>query len=80
MVKKVVFYSIGGSLYCDTVREFLEEHKIRFTEKRIDLDDKSAKELEKIVHGDGVPILVVDSKVYACIDLEELKRIFKVKK
>ncbi len=79
MVKKVILYTIGGSLYCNTAREFLNKHKIPFEERRIDLNEKFMDELLKIVPDDGVPTLIIDGKVYRDFNGEELKKIFKVK-
>ena len=80
MVKKVVLYSIGGSVYCSMVKKFLMDHNIKFKEKRIDLDDKAMDELLKLVPDDGVPTLVVDNKVYNHLSEDDLRNVFKIKK
>lgn len=77
---KVILYTTGDSIYCDMARDFLKKNKIRFEERRIDLNGKHLEGLLKIVPDDGVPTLVVDGKVYRNFNGEELEKIFKVKK
>lgn len=77
---KVILYTTSDSIYCSMARDFLKKNKIRFEERRIDLDNKHLEELLNIVPDDGVPTLVVDGKVYRNFNGEELEKIFKVKK
>lgn len=76
---KVILYTTSSSIYCNTARNFFKEHKIKFEERRIDLNDKFMDELLKIAPDDGTPVLVVDGKVYTNFNGEELKKIFKIK-
>lgn len=77
--KKVILYSASNSIYCSMAKDFFKKHKIKFEERRIDMDGKAMAELLKIVPEDGVPTIVIDGKVYKYFDEAELKIIFKVK-
>lgn len=78
-MRKIVLYSSASSVYCSMARNFFKKHKIKFEERRIDLDDKAMEELLKLVPDDGVPTIVIDGKVYKYFDEAELRNIFKVK-
>lgn len=79
MAKKVILYSSGSSIYCSMARNFFRKHKIKFEERRIDLDGKAMEELLKIVPDDGVPTIVIDGKIHKYFDEAELEIIFKIK-
>lgn len=79
MVKKIVLYSIGESIYCNMIKNFLMNHNLKFKEKRIDRNNQARDELLALVPEDGVPILVVDNKVYRHLSEDDLEKIFQIK-
>jgi len=76
---KVILYSSASSVYCTMVRNFFKKHKIKFEERRVDLDSKAMEDLLKLVPDDGVPTIVIDGKIYKYFDEAELRKIFKIK-
>ena len=80
MVKKIVLYSSRESVYCSMIKNFLMNHNLKFKEKRVDKNNQAMDELLALVPGDGVPILVVDNKVYRHLSEDDLRKIFEIKK
>ena len=62
MAKTITVYSTATCPYCVRLKEFLKEHKFPFTEKRVDIDEKAAKEMIEKSGQMGVPFTVITDK------------------
>ncbi len=59
-MKKVIIYSTTTCPYCKSLKDYLEEKKIDFTERLVDQDDEAKEEMLDASGGFlGVPFLVI---------------------
>jgi len=58
---------------------FLSEFGFSYTEKNINLDDKSKQELTEIYNSYSTPTIVIGEEIITGFDLEKLKRVLDIK-
>lgn len=75
----VIVYSTESCPWCKKVKAFLEENKIKFTEKNVGENQEAAKEMIKKSGQTGVPVIDANGTVIVGFDEGKLKEILKIK-
>lgn len=77
-MKNVTIYSTPNCTYCKMTKDFLNEHKIAFTEYDVAAD--AAKRAEMVERSDqmGVPVTVIDDSVIIGFDKGALSQILGI--
>jgi glutaredoxin len=60
-------------------KEFLQNHKIKFTEINVADDKKAASEMVKKSGQMGVPVIEIDGEIVVGFDEEMLRKLLKIK-
>ena len=74
----VKIYSTPTCVYCKTLKEYLNNHKIEFL--NIDVS-KDKKELEKMIKDSGqmaVPVIDIDGEVIIGFDKAKIDKLLKI--
>lgn len=58
-IKDIKIYTTSTCVYCKAEKEYLTQHKIPFTEVRVDTDEQAAQEMIQISGQMGVPFTVI---------------------
>ena len=61
-------------MFCDTVKEFLSQKGVEFTERDITVDDTAIAELEELGYM-TTPVTVIDGEVVIGFDREKLEQL-----
>jgi glutaredoxin len=81
MNKNVILYITENCGNCKIAKMILEKYNLPFIEKRVDEDEQTSLEFEKITDGQKfVPTIVVNNKVYVNIKPHELLELAKILK
>ncbi len=75
---KVRIYTTQTCPWCKKVKDFLKEHKVKFTEIDVSSDEKAAKEMIEKSGQMGVPVIDIDGKIIVGFDEEELRKTLKL--
>lgn len=59
MTKKVTVYSTATCAYCHMLKRYLDDNKIKYQEKRVDVDRAAAQEMIAKSGQMGVPFTVI---------------------
>ncbi|HLD15890.1 MAG TPA: glutaredoxin family protein [Candidatus Nanoarchaeia archaeon] len=81
MVKEqiqVLLYRTDSCIWCHKAMEWLKAHKIKFTEKKVDHDDKAAEEMIEKSGQRGVPVLDIGGKIIVGFDEPAMKKALKL--
>lgn len=70
----VIVYSSNTCPYCVTVKEYLQEKGVDYTEKNIQTDKDARKELMGMGHM-GVPVILIDGEEIVGFDKEKLDQL-----
>lgn len=76
---KVIVYSSPSCPWCEKLKEWLHEHRIKFEEIDVSKDIERAREMIKKSGQIGVPVTEIDGKIIIGFDLAKLKRALKIK-
>lgn len=74
----IIVYTQNECPPCQIVKMFLKEYKISYSERNIQNDDKSRKELTEIYGSYSTPTIVVGNEVIIGFDLEKLKKVLNI--
>jgi len=75
----VKIYTIPTCPWCIKTKEFLKEHKIKFTNIDVASNKKAAKETINKSGQTSVPVIDVDGKLILGFDESKLKKALKLK-
>ena len=75
---KVLIYKTDSCIYCHKAMDWLKAHKIKFTEKKVDHDDKAAEEMIEKSGQRGVPVLDIGGKIIIGFDESAMKKALKL--
>ena len=75
---KVLIYKTDTCIWCHKTMEWLKAHKIKFTEKKVDHDDKAAEEMIEKSGQRGVPVLDIGGKIIVGFDEPAMKKALKL--
>ena len=71
---KIKVYSTPTCPYCNSLKDFLKENKIKFENIDVSKDEKAAREIVKKSGQIGVPVTIIDGKVIVGFDREALEK------
>ncbi|NCO11338.1 NrdH-redoxin [Candidatus Pacearchaeota archaeon CG_4_9_14_0_2_um_filter_39_13] len=76
---KIIIYGTDSCPWCHKAREFMKEHKVKFTDKNVGEDQKAAQEMIKKSGQQGVPVIDVDGEIIVGFDEDRLKSLLNIK-
>ena len=76
----VKIYTTKTCPWCKKTKEFLKQNKIKYVEKDVSADQKSAQEMMKKSGQMGVPVLDINGKIIIGFDPEAIKKAVGKKK
>lgn len=76
---KVIIYGTDSCPWCHKAREFMKEHKLKFTDKNVGEDQKAAAEMIKKSGQQGVPVIDIDGKIIVGFDEEKIRSLLNIK-
>ena len=76
---KVTIYGTDSCPWCHKAREFMKEHKVKFTDKNVGEDQKAAQEMIKKSGQQGVPVIDVGGEIIVGFDEDRLRSLLKIK-
>lgn len=79
MNKKVVIYSTPTCHYCHAVKDFFDEHGVKYEDRDVQANLKNRKEMIDKSGQMGVPVIFVDNKMVMGFDEEELRKLLSIK-
>ena len=74
----IIVYTQNECPPCQIVKMFLNEYTISYSERNIQNDDQSRKELTEIYGSYSTPTVVVGNEVIIGFDLEKLKKVLNI--
>jgi len=75
---KVIIYGTESCPWCHKAREFMKDHKVKFTNKNVGEDQKAAQEMIKKSGQQGVPVIDVDGEIIVGFDENKLRELLKL--
>lgn len=78
-MSKIIVYSTDTCPWCDKVKDFLKQNKVKFEAIDVGKDRAKAKEMIEKSGQMGVPVIDVDGEIVVGFDVERLKRLLKLK-
>lgn len=75
---KVVVYSTPTCPWCDRVKDWLKEKKVKFEVKDVSKDQEAAMEMVAKSKQMGVPVIDVDGQIVVGFDQARLKALLKL--
>ena len=75
----VKIYSTPTCPWCMKTKEFLKEHKIKFSDIDVSKNSRAAHEMVDKSGQMGVPVIDIDGKIIVGFDEAELRRTLKIK-
>ena len=60
-MSKITIYSTATCVYCKMLKDYLTKHKIKYTEKHVDQDQKLVQELMDKSGQLGVPFTIIEN-------------------
>ena len=76
---KILLYRTKSCIWCHKTEEFFKEHKIKFTNIKVDEDQKAAQEMIKKSGQMGVPVIDVDGQIIVGYDVDSIKKALGIK-
>ncbi|HTZ41822.1 MAG TPA: glutaredoxin domain-containing protein [Candidatus Omnitrophota bacterium] len=75
----VKIYSTPTCPWCMKTKEFLKEHKIKFSDIDVSKNSRAAHEMVDKSGQMGVPVIDIDGKIIVGFDETELRKTLKIK-
>jgi len=75
----VKVYSTPTCPYCTMAKNFLRQHKVKFTEYDVSKDQVKAEEMVKKSGQMGVPVIEIDQTLIVGFDKEAIAKALKIK-
>ncbi len=72
-------YSTPFCPYCVTLKDYLKDKKIEFSEVDVSEDEKERDEMVKLSGQVSVPVVNVDGKIIVGFDKEEIDKALNIK-
>ena len=79
MAHKVTVYSAVWCPWCNKTKEWLNAHKIKYENKDVDKDPKSAEEMVKKSGQTGIPVTEIDGEIIIGYDVPRLSKALGIK-
>ena len=78
IIAKIIVYSTSSCPWCHRAKDYLKEHKIKFTDKNVAEDDAARDEMVEKSGQMGVPVLDIDGKIIIGFDQEAIDKALKL--
>lgn len=75
---KVVVYSAPWCPWCTKVKEWLDQHKIKYEVKDVDANPEYGAELQEKTGQAGIPVTYIDDDMVLGFNVPELKKLLKI--
>jgi glutaredoxin-like YruB-family protein len=75
---KVTVYSTNQCPWCDKLKDFLKEHKVKFEVKDVGRDAAAREEMMEKTGQMGVPVTDIDGEAVVGFNVPLLKHLLKV--
>ena len=76
---KVLIYTTATCPWCKKTKEFFQKHSVKYTEKDVAVDEKTAQEAIDKSGQMGVPVIDIDGQIIVGFDEPKLKKALKIK-
>lgn len=73
---RITLYSTSRCPHCRQVKQWLQQHKLRFQEFDVERNQRAFKEFQR-VGGRGVPVLMVGQQKIDGFNRKRLEQVFK---
>lgn len=74
----IIVYTQNDCPPCKIIKMFLDDYGIGYTEKNINADDQSRRELTEVYGSYSTPTIIVGKEIVTGFDLEKLKRVLEI--
>lgn len=75
---KVIVYSTNSCPFCNMVKDYLDQHNVKYEDFNVQMDHDKAKEMISKSGQTGVPVIDVDGNIVVGFDREKLKVLLKL--
>ncbi|UMX48290.1 MAG: glutathione S-transferase N-terminal domain-containing protein [Candidatus Nealsonbacteria bacterium DGGOD1a] len=75
----IKIYSTPFCPYCSTLKDYLKEKKVEFTDVDVSENEKERDEMIELSGQIGVPVVNVDGKIIVGFDKEQIDEVLKLK-
>lgn len=75
---KVIVYTTPQCFWCNQLKEWLKQHKIKFEERDVSKDSRAAQEMIEKSGQMGVPVIEIDGKIVVGFDVKALKKLLNI--
>lgn len=76
-MKKVTVYHADWCSWCHKLMDFLDENKIEYTSKNVDVNENAEESMSVSGQG-GIPVTVIDGEVVIGFDVNRLKELLEI--
>ena len=76
---KVKIYTTPTCSWCARTKEFFREHKVKYEEVNVAVDEKAAEEMIDKSGQMGVPVTEIDGQIIVGFDEPKLKKTLNIK-
>ena len=76
---KVKIFTTSACIWCKKTKEWFKEHKVKYEEHDVSVDDKAREEMIEKSEQMGVPVVLIDGQVIVGFDEQALKKALKIK-
>jgi len=76
---EVEIFTTPTCIWCRKTKEWFKEHKVKYEEHDVSVDDKAREEMIEKSEQMGVPVVLVDGQVIVGFDEQALKKALKIK-
>lgn len=75
---KVKIYSTPACVYCQLLKQFLQEHTVEFEEIDVSEDQNAAEEMVQKSGQMGVPVVEIDEEVIVGFDKAKITKLLNI--
>ena len=79
MAHNVTVYSAVWCPWCNKTKEWMNAHKVKFTNIDVDKDPKAAEELIKKSGQTGIPVTDIDGEIIVGYDVPRFQKLLNIK-
>lgn len=77
-IHKIIVYSTQSCPWCHKLKEFLDEHSIKYTDYDVSEDQVKAKEMVDKSGQMGVPVIDINGEIIVGFDVERIKELLGI--
>ncbi len=76
---RVEIFTTPFCIWCKKTKEWFKEHKVKYEEHDVSVDDKAREKMIEKSEQMGVPVILIDDQVIVGFDEQALKIALKIK-